>query len=158
MVGWALASAWSQKRYLRLGATYAFAVIIHGLWNGMAVLSSIGSMEGQVDISIPTALQQIGTFSSIGVIVLLVFNLILYISFNAVLRNSNSSNTSLSTGEGEPANLTMGGPTPTWQIESISPSTESSSLVNNSEPLLQPRDEQLLTPLDKPPVRPESNL
>ena len=39
LVGWALASAWSQRRYLRLGITFIIAVLVHGLWNGMAVLS-----------------------------------------------------------------------------------------------------------------------
>ena len=34
LVGWALASAWSQKRYLRLGLVYTFAVLLHGIWNG----------------------------------------------------------------------------------------------------------------------------
>jgi len=157
MVGWALASAWNQKRYLRLGVTYAFAVVLHGLWNGMAVLSSISSLEGQVDIAIPTNLQQIGNLSSIIVIALLAFNLILYISFNAVLRNSIYPNASLSTGDGEPANLTLGGSTPTEQIGSLSTSTPSSSSVNISTLPIPARDEQFLTALDKPPVNPESN-
>ncbi len=40
LVGWALASAWSQRRYLRLGITYTIAVLVHGSWNGLAVLSA----------------------------------------------------------------------------------------------------------------------
>jgi len=157
MVGWALASAWSQKRYLRLGVTYAFAVVLHGLWNGMAVLSSISSLEGQVDIAIPNNLQQIGNFSSIGVIALLAFNLILYISFNAVLRNSIYPNALISSGEGEPANPIMGGSTPTEQIESIPPASMPSSPLKINTPPHSASDEQLLTSLDKPPVNPESN-
>jgi len=157
LVGWALASAWSQKRYLRLGVTYAFAVVLHGLWNGMAVLSSISSLEGQVDIAIPTNLQRIGNLSSIGVIALLAFNLILYISFNAVLRNSIYTNASISTGEGEPANPIMVGSTPTEQIESRSPASISTSPLKSNTSSLPVSDEQLLTALDKPPVNPESN-
>jgi len=157
MVGWALASAWGQRRYLRLGVTYAFAVVLHGLWNGMAVLSSISSLEGQVDIAIPTNLQQVGNFSSIGVIALLAFNLILYISFNAVLRNSIYPNASLSKGDGDPANIAMGGSIPTEQIESLSPSNTSSSPLSINTPPLPSSEEQLFTTLDNPSVNPESN-
>jgi hypothetical protein len=157
MVGWALASAWNQKRYLRLGVTYAFTVMLHGLWNGMAVLSTISSLEGQVDIAIPANLQQIGNLSSVGVIVLLVFNLILYIGFNALLRNRISTNDSLSTGVGESINLTIAGSTPTDQIGSISPSTTSSSPFKIISPPLPASEEQFITSLDKPPENPESN-
>jgi hypothetical protein len=158
MVGWALASAWSQKRYLRLGITYAFAVLLHGLWNGMAVLSSISSLEGQVDIAVPSNMQQIGNFSSIGVIVLLAFNLILYISFNAVLRNSLYTKASLSTGVAEPANLTLVVSNPTDQIGSISPPAMSSNPPQSiNSPTLPASDEQLLTAKVKSPVDPKEN-
>lgn len=39
LVGWGLASAWSQGRYLRLGLSFAGAVSIHGLWNGLTLLN-----------------------------------------------------------------------------------------------------------------------
>jgi hypothetical protein len=157
LVGWALASAWSQKRYLRLGITYAFAIILHGLWNGMAVLSTISSLEGQVDVAIPAKLQQIGNFSSIGIIILLVFNLILYISFNAVLRNSISTNDSLSTGVNEPFNLTKDEATPSVQAGSIIPATTSPNPSNSYTPPLSANEDQRLTSLDNPPVNLESN-
>ena len=38
LTGWALASAWAERRYLRLGVAYLGAVSIHGLWNGLTVL------------------------------------------------------------------------------------------------------------------------
>jgi hypothetical protein len=134
MVGWALASAWSQKRYLRLGATYAFAVLLHGSWNGMAVLSSISSLQGQVEVVIPTYLQQIGNFASIGIIVLLIFNLILYISFNTVLRKKIYIDSSLTKSDGEPANLNWSASATTDRLESTSSSTISSSPIIVSPP------------------------
>jgi PrsW family intramembrane metalloprotease len=88
LVGWALASAWSQRRYLRLGLTFAFAVLLHGMWNAMAVLSSAGSLETISNLSVPPLLQRIGSLSSIGVVALGVFNFVLYLSFNATLRRS----------------------------------------------------------------------
>ncbi len=42
LTGWALALAWREKRYLRLGAVYLLAVLIHGSWNSLSLLSSFG--------------------------------------------------------------------------------------------------------------------
>jgi hypothetical protein len=39
LTGWALALAWRERRYLRLGVAYLTAVTIHGLWNGLTLLS-----------------------------------------------------------------------------------------------------------------------
>jgi len=41
LVGWGLASAWTDKRYLRLAGAYLGAVILHGIWNGLNVLSAL---------------------------------------------------------------------------------------------------------------------
>ncbi len=49
LTGWALASAWREKRYFRLGVTYLGAVLLHGLWNGLTMLIVIA------DLSLPAA-------------------------------------------------------------------------------------------------------
>lgn len=41
MTGWALASAWRDRRYLRLVLTYACVVLVHGMWNGMTVMALV---------------------------------------------------------------------------------------------------------------------
>ncbi len=38
--GWALAGAWSQGRFRRLALVYLGMVLIHGTWNGLALLST----------------------------------------------------------------------------------------------------------------------
>jgi hypothetical protein len=86
LVGWALASAWSQRRYIRLGISFAIATLIHGLWNGMAVLSSLGSLQNVSNISVPSQLQQIGKYTTVGVIVLGILVLFAFIGFNRFLR------------------------------------------------------------------------
>lgn len=43
LVGWGLASAWSERRFMRLAATYLIAVTLHGLWNALSILSGIGN-------------------------------------------------------------------------------------------------------------------
>jgi len=44
LVGWALVQAWSGGRYLRLGAVYLLAVLVHGLWNGLTLLNAFTSL------------------------------------------------------------------------------------------------------------------
>lgn len=39
LVGWAMASAWRRGGYAQLGGVYLLAVALHGLWNGLAVLT-----------------------------------------------------------------------------------------------------------------------
>lgn len=139
LVGWALASAWSQKRYLRLGITYAFAVFLHGLWNGMAVLGSVSSLDGLTNISIPASLVQIGSLSSIGIVALGAFNLVLYIGFNALLRKGLRDKTSPLIGADETPNLPGSG----------------AILVESDEPAAQPSrisTPDPLSPGDTPPT------
>lgn len=54
LMGWALASAWAEKRWLRLGAAYLLAVALHGIWNAAAVLVAFGSLSvGHAGWSLP---------------------------------------------------------------------------------------------------------
>jgi hypothetical protein len=39
ITGYALASAWSQNKYLRLGGLFGLAVLIHAIWNGLTIMS-----------------------------------------------------------------------------------------------------------------------
>jgi hypothetical protein len=43
LVGWGIASARLEKRFLRLGGAYLGAVCLHGLWNGAVVLAVYGA-------------------------------------------------------------------------------------------------------------------
>ncbi len=45
LVGWALVGAWNQGSYLRLGATYLLAVLIHGAWNGLTMVMAFDSLS-----------------------------------------------------------------------------------------------------------------
>jgi RsiW-degrading membrane proteinase PrsW (M82 family) len=44
LVGWALARAWRGRGGLRLLGAYLLAVALHGLWNGLAVLTGFGAI------------------------------------------------------------------------------------------------------------------
>lgn len=44
LVGWALVLAWNRGSYLRLGAVYLLAVLIHGTWNGLTMVLAFDSL------------------------------------------------------------------------------------------------------------------
>jgi hypothetical protein len=50
LMGWALALAWREKRYRNLGLTYLFVVMVHGLWNGLAVINVVGTLLDPQDL------------------------------------------------------------------------------------------------------------
>lgn len=45
LVGWAIVEAKVNKRYLLLLGSYALSVLLHGLWNSMAVLGSFATLS-----------------------------------------------------------------------------------------------------------------
>ena len=50
LVGWGIASALRERRWLRLLLTFAAAVILHGLWNLMAVLVGVSTLGASVGV------------------------------------------------------------------------------------------------------------
>jgi hypothetical protein len=42
LLGWAMAQAWQKRSYRKLGLTYLASVALHGLWNALSVLMSMG--------------------------------------------------------------------------------------------------------------------
>lgn len=45
ITGWALVQAWQKRKYALLLGAYAFGVILHGIWNGLAIVSVFGSLS-----------------------------------------------------------------------------------------------------------------
>jgi hypothetical protein len=97
LVGWALASAWSQRRYIRLAISFTIAIFIHGIWNGMAVLSSLGSLQNLPNVSLPSQLQHVSTYTTIGLIILGILVLLAFVGFNWYLRRDLASFSTSST-------------------------------------------------------------
>jgi RsiW-degrading membrane proteinase PrsW (M82 family) len=75
LTGWALASAWAERRYLRLGAAYLGAVLIHGLWNGLTVLMVVAGLSQALGEPADPALAQIGEWAPYGLVALAVIGL-----------------------------------------------------------------------------------
>ncbi|MCL4560695.1 MAG: PrsW family intramembrane metalloprotease [Chloroflexi bacterium] len=81
LMGWALASAWQQRRYLRLGLTYLAVVLIHGTWNVISLVMGTLPVVGQLPSPSLQFLQQawvapaaLGVLFAVLFVVLLVFN------------------------------------------------------------------------------------
>ncbi len=87
LVGWALATAWKEKRYLRLGVAYLAAVTLHGVWNAMALLG-VATLDLPESLSIPPLFQRLGTASMVGLglMVPLLFGLL--VGFNRRLKRA----------------------------------------------------------------------
>ncbi len=67
LTGWALVLAWREKRYLRLGAVYLLAVLIHASWNGLSLLASLGAFaDGAADQFQTLFLQWLNENISVG--------------------------------------------------------------------------------------------
>ena len=57
--GWALALAWRQNRYIRLGGVYLFNVFYHGLWNALTLTIVVTSLPRLGNTGIYTRLDGI---------------------------------------------------------------------------------------------------
>jgi PrsW family intramembrane metalloprotease len=56
---WALALAWRQNRYLRLGGVYLFNVLYHGLWNALTLAIVVTSLPRLGNMSMYSGLEQV---------------------------------------------------------------------------------------------------
>jgi len=77
MIGWAMALAWSEGRYLRLGGTYLMNVLIHGLWNGLTLLVAFAAIPTTRSVlPIPDVIGVVATLAPYGLVVLAAFTFI----------------------------------------------------------------------------------
>ncbi len=87
LVGWGIALAIRERAYLRLLGHYALAVLIHGIWNALAVLASLGYTPAlEIDGLENLNLEILGFISSGALILLGVAVLILLYRINRTLR------------------------------------------------------------------------
>jgi hypothetical protein len=86
LTGWALARAWRYRNYLGFGLAYFAAVLIHGLWNGLGVLSAVGQITSE-ELTGPLLEQLIST-APLSLLILSALLFLLLVKFNADLRKS----------------------------------------------------------------------
>ena len=87
LLGWSYAITWKNGNYLRLGASFLLAVLIHGLWNGLALLA-IGATELPFPISLPSFTQRLGTIAAVSLVFLGAAIFASYLLFNWRLRRA----------------------------------------------------------------------
>ena len=91
LTGWALASAWKEKRYFRLGVTYLGAVLLHGLWNGLTMLIVIADLSLPADQLGQDLLSQAYQIAPYGLVGLAIGGLATLLWINVRLRRVTDS-------------------------------------------------------------------
>ena len=83
LVGLGLALAWRRGKYIQLGGLFLLAVAMHGLWNGVSLLSGLAPL---LDPAQYPVLVWLGQYSNVFMVVLAVFILALLLGVNRYLR------------------------------------------------------------------------
>lgn len=91
LMGWALVSAWRERKYIQLGITYLLVIVIHGMWNALA-LSSAAQIAIDYLPNPSTFVQSLPTVSAIGLVVLSIINLSILLVINTRLNSPAISN------------------------------------------------------------------
>lgn len=92
LVGWGLASAWSQGRYLHLALSFLIAVFYHSTWNFFSLLMGAGSLfDGGANLSALAWAARLAQIAPLALAVLMIALLVTLIGGNRRLRSTQSS-------------------------------------------------------------------
>jgi RsiW-degrading membrane proteinase PrsW (M82 family) len=82
LTGWALALAWSHRRYLRLLVIFFCAVLLHAVWNGLALVTSVSilSLPPQIDT------QTLANLAGVALITITFVSFTILLGLNRALR------------------------------------------------------------------------
>lgn len=69
MVGWGLASAWAEGKYLRLAKAFLVSVAVHGVWNALNILSAFVQFEKAGDV-FGSAIYWSAQYASVGLLLI----------------------------------------------------------------------------------------
>lgn len=110
LIGWGLANAWQNEEYARLGIAYLLSVVLHGLWNGLNVVTGLRSVLDPE----PGGMEWITSFSTAAPIGLVVLVLILFLILwggNRILRrdprHASPHSSAVSSGSTDPTTLNL---------------------------------------------------
>lgn len=89
LVGWGLASAVSEGRYLRFGTTYLLSVCLHSLWNVFSILMAVMVLFEPSGLDGFLALNyRLGNIAPLALFVLIVVMFLLLVGANRCLRSA----------------------------------------------------------------------
>jgi len=87
LMGWGIASAWQERRILRLLGLYGLSVLIHSAWNALTVMIVFGSLRIFLAGNQPDALGVIlGIAGAVMLVILSALTLIALLLVNRKLR------------------------------------------------------------------------
>jgi len=91
LVGWGLASAWSEGRYLRLGLIYLCSVAFHCMWNLLSMANAFGAFLTENDTGWLYGVWTLGQASVVALVVLALILLAALLGGNHFLRSAQAA-------------------------------------------------------------------
>jgi hypothetical protein len=89
LMGWAIASFWRERKFLRLAGMYGLVIFTHGLWNALTVMIVVGGLRVMFAANGTDTLGAVLTLvSTLGLFALAVGGLVALILFNRRMRLS----------------------------------------------------------------------
>jgi len=71
LIGWAFAKAWQDHKLWRVVGMYALVILIHGIWNGLALIPAVNTLGGGSD-----AAGNLYSLPLVGIMIVLFFTFI----------------------------------------------------------------------------------
>ena len=87
LVGWGLASAWTEKKYGRLAGSFVAAVTLHGVWNGLNILTALADFPSYQE-KISPFLVNFADYAPAGLILLALGSIFGLLRANSQLRRA----------------------------------------------------------------------
>ena len=87
LVGWGLASAWTEKKYGRLAGSFIAAVALHGVWNGLNIFTALADFPSIQD-QISPFLLNFARYAPVGLILLALGSIVGLVRTNLLLRRA----------------------------------------------------------------------
>ena len=87
LVGWGLASAWTEKKYFRLAGSFLASVSLHGVWNGLTMLITFAEFPAFQD-QLSSFFVNFARYASVGLILLALGSMVGLVRANSLLRRA----------------------------------------------------------------------
>jgi len=89
LMGWAIASFWRERKFLRLAGVYGLVIFTHGLWNALTIMVVVGGLRVALSSSGTDALGAMMTLVSVlGLLAMATGGLIALILLNLRMRRN----------------------------------------------------------------------
>jgi hypothetical protein len=101
LMGWALVSAWRERRFLRLALVYGAIILVHGAWNFLALAYGLTILPTALE-GVPINIGLTATYALPGLLTLAGFMLGVLVFMNRRLRRVPYSVHAVTRNEGLP--------------------------------------------------------